>query len=348
MLHPPKEAGRIVILRTVDAGTISERKGINVPGTLLGVPSMTEKDIIALDHALLNKVDFIAVSYVRSAEDIIPVLKRIEEEGVHTPVIAKIEHPLALEALDEILDVCGGVMVARGDLGVEIPLAELPLAQERIIRDAQSRGLPATVATQMLESMIHSPRPTRAEVTDIATAIRQGASSIMLSGETAMGSHPVAAVRTMAEIAERVDQVLVEVEEPDHSASFQATRVIVHAAVVLAHEIEANRVLICTERATAARLAAAHRPHQMITALTTRQRAERRTTLFRGVDSVLVTEQPRSRDTIRDAIHLLLEDGRLSNGDMVVTTSGSPDAITGATSAIRALRITEDGDLTWP
>ncbi len=346
--YAPKEAGKIVILRTVDAGPVSERKGINLPGTLLGVPSMTEKDIIALDHALLNKVDFIAVSYVRSAEDLIPVQKRIKEEGVHTPVIAKIEHPLALESLDEILDVCGGVMVARGDLGVEIPLAELPLAQERIIRDAQSRGLPATVATQMLESMIHSPRPTRAEVTDIATAIRQGASSIMLSGETAMGSHPVAAVKTMADIANRVDQVLVEVEEPDHSASFQATRVIVHAAVVLAHEIEANRVLVCTEHATAARLAAAHRPRQMITALTTRQRAERRTTLFRGVDSVLVTEQKRARDTINDAIQLLLKDGRLSNGDMVVTTSGSPDAITGATSAIRALRITNDGELTWP
>ena len=177
-------------------GEVSSGKGLNFPGTLLDVPAYGPKDVLALDHALKCEADYVAVSYVRTAADLIPVEEAIRERGVHTPIIAKIEHPLALDNLEEILNHCQAVMVARGDLGVEIPLEDVPIAQEHIIGKAIERGMVAIVATQMLETMTTNPRPTRAEVTDVSSAIRQGASCVMLSGETAVGDYPIEAVET--------------------------------------------------------------------------------------------------------------------------------------------------------
>ena len=195
------EKSGIVICRVIDGGPISSRKGINVPGTLVDLPAIGPKDKLALNHALDVGADLIAVSYVRTPQDLQPAKDEIKSRGLTTWVVAKIEHPMALEHLDDILDIADAVMVARGDLGVEIPLEEVPIAQQRIIDGALERGMPVIVATQMLETMTVNPRPTRAEVSDISTAIRQGATGVMLSGETASGQYPLEAVQTMAKIA---------------------------------------------------------------------------------------------------------------------------------------------------
>ncbi len=342
---PANGPGKTVVLRVVDGGKITERKGINVPGTVVRLPSIGEKDKLALEHALSHEIDFIAVSYVRTPEDLYPAKDAVKAAGRHTPVIAKIEHPSALKQLDEILDQIDGVMVARGDLGVEVPLEELPFAQERILNGAMARGIPAIVATQVLESMIENPVPTRAEVMDIANGIRQGASALMLSGETAVGAHPITTVETMSRIASKVDLQIAGVKTPISSTKYLSTRALAHAAVVLADEVEADHLLVCTEHCTAARLASGYRPPFTVIAITDRERAVRRSTLLRGVDSVLVEEAPRSRDTIQNALSLLFTSGRIKSGDLVVTTSGSPLAISGSTSTIRLLRIGDEGKI---
>ena len=205
VLSTTGEAGGIVTCRIQDGGPISSRKGINVPGTLVDLPAIGPKDERALKHALDTGADLVAVSYVRTAKDLQPAKETIKKRGLSTWIVAKIEHPMALDHLDEILDIADAVMVARGDLGVEIPLEEVPIAQQKIIDSALERGMPVIVATQMLETMTVNPRPTRAEVSDISTAIRQGATGVMLSGETASGKYPLKSVKTMAKIAQSTE-----------------------------------------------------------------------------------------------------------------------------------------------
>ena len=195
--------GNEVICEVIEGGSISQRKGINVPGTVVKLPAVGPRDEEALHHALSLGVEFIAVSYVRTVEDILPVRRILDETESEAWIISKIEHPMALESLDEIIEASDAVMVARGDLGVEIPPEEVPMAQERIVKSARSRGLPVIVATQMLESMVSNPRPTRAEVADVANAIRHGATGVMLSGETATGKYPVEALQIMLRITRR-------------------------------------------------------------------------------------------------------------------------------------------------
>ena len=199
VLSTSGKPGGVVTCRVQDGGPISAR--INVPGTLVDLPAIGPKDQLALQHALDCGADLVAVLYVRTVEDLLPAKDAIKERNLSTWVIAKIEHPMALEHLDEILANCDAVMVARGDLGVEIPLEEVPIAQQKIIDSALELGMPVVMATQMLETMTVNPRPTRAEVSDISTAIRQGATGVMLSGETASGKYPVESVETMARIA---------------------------------------------------------------------------------------------------------------------------------------------------
>ena len=337
--------GGLVNCTVINGGIISARKGVNVPHTVVNLPAVGEEDLIALEHALENGADFIAVSYVRSAEDLAPVNNAIKEAGLHTWVVAKIEHPAALEKLPDILANCDAVMVARGDLGVEIPLEKVPAAQERIVKEGLARGLPVIIATQMLETMIENPRPTRAEVTDVATAIRQGASCIMLSGETATGSHPVVTVETMSKIAVSVEEENRKLGHSPELSNFQSTRAVANAGVELATGAGVDRLIVATEHATAARLVAAHRPNIVVTAMTHRQRATRKTTILRGVDSVLVEEQKRSKATIQCAIDTMLEDGRLTKGSKVVAVTGSPLAMSGRTSTIRLLMIDHSGKL---
>ena len=345
VLSAPEHIGEVVRCRVEDGGILTERKGINVPRTLVKLPAVGPHDLDCLEHALSQNVDFVAVSYVRSADDLEPARERIKEAGVHTWIVAKIEHPAALKDLNAIVEAADVVMVARGDLGVEIPLEEVPAAQERIVSACLERGTPVVVATQMLESMVNHARPTRAEVTDVATAIRQHVSAVMLSGETAGGQHPVKAVETMARIAETVDASTADLPEPPALAAYVSTRVIAGAAVDIARQTNVNHLIVATEHGNAARLMAAHRPRIPIYAMTNRIRAARRTTILPGVEGMLVEEKSRARSTVAEAVRLLYEQKKIKPDEKIVAISGSPQAISGRTSTIRLLQVQKDGEL---
>ena len=342
----PGKPGEIVICTVEDGGPVSARKGINVPGTLVDLPAIGPKDKAALAHALKAGADYIAVSYVRTPEDIMPAKEAIAAAGQHVPIIAKIEHPVALEHLDEILDLADAVMVARGDLGVEIPLEQVPQAQQRIVDGALKRGMVVIVATQMLETMTLNPRPTRAEVSDVSTAIRHGATGVMLSGETASGDYPLQAVETMAKIAMATEQGLASSElRPGSLATFKATRAVAHSGVELAKMSGAVRLMVATEHGNAPRLVSAYKPGIPITAVTDRIRAARRVQLLPGVDSLIVKELERGSQTMQEALQILCDRGEIIVGDRVVAISGSPQAIRGATSTTRLYRIADDGTI---
>ena len=340
------KAGGSVRCVVEDGGPISSRKGVNVPGTLVDLPAIGPKDKAALQHALENGADYIAVSYVRTAEDLMPAKEAVEAASMHVPVLAKIEHPVALENLDSILDVADAVMVARGDLGVEIPLENVPVVQQRIIDKALERGMPVVVATQMLDSMTFQPRPTRAEVSDVSTAIRHGATGVMLSGETASGKFPLESVQTMARIAAATEDGLDTHElRPTALARFRSTRAVAHAGVELAREAGAARIVVATEHGTSARLVSGYHPAIPVTAVSDRLRALRRTCLLPGVDAVLCKEHDRGSNTMREAVDRLVLQGHIHPGDRVVAISGSPLAMRGATSTLRLYKIGESGEI---
>ena len=346
VLTTPGEANGKVRCRVEDGGPISSRKGVNVPGTLVDLPAIGPKDKAALQHALENGADYIAVSYVRTADDLIPAKEAVAEASMHVPVLAKIEHPVALENLDSILDVADAVMVARGDLGVEIPLENVPVVQQRIIDKALQRGMPVIVATQMLDSMTFQPRPTRAEVSDVSTAIRHGATGVMLSGETASGTYPLETVQTMAKIVKATEEGLDDYDlRPTSLAQFRSTRAVAHAGVELAREAEASRIIVATEHGTSPRLVSGYRPNIPVTAVSDRLRALRRTCLLPGVDAVLSKEHERGSKTMKEAVEQLVAQGRIKPGERVVSISGSPRAMRGATSTLRLYKIGESGEI---
>ena len=329
-----------------DGGPISSRKGLNVPGTLVDLPAVGEKDERAITHALEHGADYIAVSYVRSSEDLEPVTRAIAQASMHVPVMAKIEHPAALVNLESILDVADAVMVARGDLGVEIPLENVPVVQQQIIDKALERGMPAIVATQMLDSMTLQPRPTRAEVSDVSTAIRHGATGVMLSAETASGNYPLEAVQTMAKISLATEQGLASHDSrPNALARFRSTRAVAHAGVELAKESDAARIVVATEHGNAPRLVSGYRPTIPVTAVSDRLRALRRCCMLPGVDTILSKEHSRGSQTMKEAVEQLVIQGRVSPGQRVVAISGSPLAMRGATSTLRLYKIGVDGEI---
>ena len=340
------ERGSFVDCLVEDGGPVTSRKGINLPGTTIDLPAIGEKDKLALDHALKTGADWIAVSYVRSAEDLRPAKDAVKAAGLHTPIIAKIEHPAALKNLHSILDTADAVMVARGDLGVEIPLERVPLAQQMIIDAGLMRGMVVIVATQMLESMTLNPRPTRAEVSDISTAIRQGSTAVMLSGETASGNHPVAAVETMTRIATATEEGLDSSGgTPGVLSKFRSTRAVAHAGVELARASGAKHIIVATQHGNAPRLVTGYRPDVVVTAVTDRIRAARRMNLLPGVQSVIVEEHERGSQTMQNAIRMIAEEGSIKAGDRIVAISGSPLAMRGATSTVRLYRMEADGSI---
>lgn len=338
--------GSFVDCLVEEGGPLTSRKGVNVPGTTIDLPAIGPKDEKAISHALEAGADWIAVSYVRTAEDIRPAKDAVKAAGLHTPIIAKIEHPAALKNLHSILDAADGVMVARGDLGVEIPLEQVPLAQQRIIDAGLMRGMVVIVATQMLESMTLNPRPTRAEVSDVSTAIRHGGTAVMLSGETASGNHPIAAVETMVRIARATEDGLVTSGgTPGALSKFRSTRAVAHAGVELAKMSGARHILVATQHGNAPRLVAGYRPDLIVTAVTDRLRAARRMNLLPGVQSVIVDEYERGSQTMQEAIRMLAAEGSIKSGDRIVAISGSPLAMRGATSTIRLYRLEPDGTI---
>lgn len=327
--------GTVVTTEVVVAGTISNNKGINLPGVAVNVPALSEKDEDDLRWGLKLGADLIALSFVRNAEDIVRVHEIMAEEGRKIPVIAKIEKPQAVDHLEAIVDAFDAIMVARGDLGVELPLEAVPIVQKRTIELARRMAKPVIVATQMLESMISSPVPTRAETSDVANAILDGADAVMLSGETSVGEYPVITVQTMARIiASTEDHGLERIPELGTKPRTQGGAITLAAAEV-ADFVDAKYVCVFTESGDSARRMSRLRFRIPMKAFTPDPAIGRRMALIWGIETFIV-----DRVTHTDAMYaqvdtVLLEKGLAEVGDKVVVISGSPPGITGSTNDLR-------------
>ena len=317
-------------------GAVSSHKGVNLPGVALPIPALTPKDVADLELALSLGVDFVALSFVRSAEDVRDLHRRIEEAGSHAEVIAKIEKAEAVEALDEILEVTDAIMVARGDLGVEIGTASVPLLQKRIILRALDGGKPVITATQMLESMIHQPEPTRAEASDVANAVLDGSSALMLSGETAVGEFPVESVAYMDRIIRAVEPSLGyrhQMPEPDEEPGIG--RAMSNAACDLAETLGAKAILVPTATGRTASAVARLRPRRPIVGLTHNQYAVQQMALEWGVIPLYVPEAKDVQDLWQMSIEAGRSAGLFAKGDRIVITAGTSVNIPGSTNVIR-------------
>ena len=320
----------------VVGGVVGSHKGVNLPGVPLPIPSLTRKDLDDLEFALGLGVDYVALSFVRSAADVKALRTLIEARASHAWVIAKIEKAEAVAALDEILAEAHGVMVARGDLGVEIGAAEVPLLQKRIILGALDRGKPVITATQMLESMIHSPEPTRAEASDVANAILDGTSAIMLSGETAIGEHPVEAVRVMDRIALAVEPSLdYRHELPSADDEPTIDQALSNAACDVAEALSAAAILVPTFTGHTASAVARLRPQRAIVALTHKSESLRHLALEWGVTPVSIPETNDVEDLWSRSVDAARDAGVISAGDLVVITAGTAVNIPGSTNVIK-------------
>ena len=320
----------------VVGGTVTSHKGVNLPGVPLPIPSLTRKDVDDLDWALATGVDFVALSFVRSAADVRDLRALLEAAGSHAHVIAKIEKAEAVDVLEDILAETDAVMVARGDLGVEIGPAAVPLVQKRIILKALERGKPVITATQMLETMIHSPEPSRAEASDVANAILDGTSAVMLSGETAVGEYPVEAVAYMDRIARAVEPSMdYRHELPDAADNPTIGQAMSNVACDLAEALHAKAILVPTFTGRTASAVARLRPRRPIVALTHVDCAMRQLALEWGVTPVLITETGNVEDLWRLAIDAAREAGIVESGDRVVITAGTAVNIPGSTNVIK-------------
>ena len=323
----------------VTGGQLSDRKGVNVPDVVLPIPALTQKDREDFTFALEHGVDYIGLSFVQRAED---VAEARDIAAGRAWIMSKIEKPQALDALDAILALSDAVMVARGDLGVELPPEEVPLAQKRIVRAARARGVPVVVATQMLESMISAPAPTRAEASDVATAVFDGADAVMLSAETAAGQYPFEAVNIMDRIIARVEadpgwRAIIEASrpEPEHSVA----DAIAAAARQVAHTIGARVICGFTASGSTALRTARERPEAPILGLTPSEQTARRLAVVWGVHAVLSPEVHSMTETVARAVRHSVSEGFASHGDDVVVTAGVPFGQAGTTNALRVARV---------
>jgi pyruvate kinase len=328
-----------VITRVEVAGTLSNNKGINLPGVAVSVPAMSAKDVEDLRWALHLRADMIALSFVRSAHDATDVRDIMAEEGQSLPVIAKIEKPQAIDRIDEIIAAFDGVMVARGDLGVEMPLEDVPFLQKRVVEAARKNAKPAIVATQMLESMISSPRPTRAEASDVANAVLDGADAVMLSGETSVGAFPVETVEVMARIIESTeDHGLARMAAIDWQPRTRGG-VIAKAAAEVAERIGASYLVAFTLSGDTARRLSRYRSEVPMVAFTTDPSVRSQLALSWGVETFLAPEVEHTDDMVMQVDEALLDIGRCREGDQVVIVAGSPPGIPGSTNALRIHRM---------
>ncbi len=320
-------------------GRLSDHKGINLPGVPVSVPALSDRDADDLRWALRLRVDFVALSFVRSAADVDAVHAVMDEVGIHVPVIAKIEKPQAVEALEAVVDAFDGIMVARGDLGVEMALEDVPIVQKEAVELARAKAKPVIVATQVLESMVASPRPTRAEASDAANAVLDGADAIMLSGETAVGQYPVDAVRTMARIIEATEEHGLERMKPPMTEPTTIGGLVSRAAAEVAERIHAAYLVAFTQSGDSARRLARVRPRIPLLAFTPVQETRSLLSLVWGIETFL-GDTPRGTDDYAVQVEeALLSAGRVRIGDLVVIVAGSPPGISGATNALRVHRV---------
>jgi pyruvate kinase len=324
-----------------------------VRGVSLEIPALTEKDLDDLRMGLTHGVDWVALSYVRRAADLEPARRLMAEMGVAAPILAKIEKWEAVENLEELVETADGLMVARGDLGVELPLTEVPAIQKRIIRACNRAGKPVITATQMLESMIRNPRPTRAEVSDVANAILDGTDAVMLSGETAIGAHPIAAVRFMDEIARRTEETDVRRQTLDVSGwaasssptsnvprlTSDVTGAISQAACQIAADLGVPVILASTTSGQTARMISRHRPKALIVGATARMETYRRLALSWGVHPLLCAPTQNTDAMLEEAVGRAMEAGLVRPGDTVVISAGVPVGVPGNTNLIKVRQL---------
>ncbi len=322
----------------INGGTVSDRKNVNIPGASSKLPAITEKDISDISFGLDNGIDIIAASFIRKASDVLEmrrVLERKNAESIH--IIAKIENQEGVNNCDEILEVADGIMVARGDLGVEIPTEDMPLVQKELILKANKYGKPVITATQMMESMIKNSRPTRAEVTDIANAIIDGTDAIMLSGETAIGMHPVVTVITMAAVAERTEKSLdcKKNMNKESEEGMTVTNAISYAGCSAANDLGASAIITPTQSGSTARAVSKYRPLAPIIAATPNIKVARDLSLSFGVQSVVIKPTESTDKIIQDSVEKALEADFIKVGDLLVITAGIPVGIAGTTNLIK-------------
>jgi pyruvate kinase len=333
--------GPDVYCLVVEGGEVSNNKGLSLPGVAVSVPALSDKDEDDLRFALHLGVDFIALSFVRSPDDVELVRTIMRQEDISVPVIAKLEKPEAVERLDAIVEAFDGIMVARGDLGVELPLEQVPLVQKRAVQAARERNKPVIVATQMLESMITNSRPTRAEASDVANAVLDGADAVMLSGETSVGAHPIGAVRTMERIIDAVESDTMPVPDVVRR-SRSRSGAIVRAAKDVGEALDVKALATFTQTGgTAKRLAALH-PRQPLLAFTVDARVRSQLALSWGVETFLVPSVEHTDDMVAQVDFSLLSIGRLKVGDRVVVVAGSPPNTVGSTNLIRVHEVGTD------
>ncbi|MDN5640310.1 MAG: pyruvate kinase [Actinomycetia bacterium] len=341
-LEATEVSATTVTTRVVIGGKVSDHKGINIPNAAVSVPALTEKDEKDLRWALRTGVDIIALSFVRSGDDILRVHEIMEEEGLKLPVIAKIEKPQAVDNLQDIIDKFDGIMVARGDLGVEYPLEEVPLVQKRAIELARRWAKPVIVATQVLESMISNPMPTRAEASDCANAILDGADAVMLSGETSVGQYPIITIQTMARIVESTEAHGLDRVPALGSSPRTRGGAVTLAAVNIAQQLDVNFICTFTQSGDSARRLCRLRPSKPILAFTPDPKVAAFMALFWGVQAVVDQKAQSTDEMLAEVDRYLISKGMATKDEMIVMTAGSPMGVAGSTNMVRAHRV---GDL---
>ena len=328
-----------IICRVINGGTVSNNKGVNVPEVDLSMPYISDKDREDILFGISQDVDFIAASFVQKKEDILQLRKLLEKNGgEEIKIISKIENAQGVANIDDIIEVSDGIMVARGDMGVEIPCEEVPVIQKKIIKKAYRAGKQVITATQMLESMIKNPRPTRAETTDIANAVYDGTSAIMLSGETAAGAYPVEALKTMVRIAERTEEDVdyrKRFFEYDRKVNPDITDAICHATCTTAHDLNAKAIVTVTKSGRSGRMISRYRPECDIISCATTEKVCRQLALSWGVTPILIKEEKEVFDLFDKAIQAAVKADLLKKGDLTVITSGVPIGISGTTNMIK-------------
>ncbi|MHB1453982.1 MAG: pyruvate kinase [Saccharofermentanales bacterium] len=331
--------GTDCICRVQNEGEISDNKGVNVPGTQLSMPFISRKDRDDIIFGIENGFDFIAASFTRTAEDILEIRKILEEKNCHNiSIIAKIENLQGVDNIDEIIRVSDGIMIARGDMGVEIPLEEVPVLQKMIIKKVYNAGKQVITATQMLDSMMKNPRPTRAEATDVANAIYDGTSAIMLSGETAAGKYPLQAVKTMAKIAKRTEEDIDYIKRfkmRDVELNNDVTNAISHATCTTAHDLGAAAIVTVTKSGKTARMISKYRPNCLIIGCSPSPNVCRQLNMSWGIIPLLVDEKKTADELFDHAVDKAEKSGIITAGEIVVITAGVPLGISGTTNMMK-------------
>ena len=344
--------GKDIVCRVVNGGIVSNNKGVNVPDVHLSLPYVSEKDRNDILFGIAKDFDFVAASFVRRADDVRQIRKiLVDNGGKNIEIISKIENREGVDNIDEIIEVSDGIMIARGDMGVEIASEEVPVIQKMSIKKVYEAGKKVITATQMLDSMMKNPRPTRAETTDVANAIYDGTSAIMLSGETAAGRYPVEALQTMMRIATRTEQDIDYRKRffgYDHKASTNITDAICHATCTTAHDLNASAILTVTKTGTSARMISRYRPGCQIIGCTIDEKVGRQPNLSWGVRPLLIMEENDVIELFNHSVSNARDYGFLNPGELVVITSGVPLGMAGTTNMIKVQTVQEPRKIaTW-